>query len=76
MLRKDICKLCYQFHEMVWDEFNDEEWEEGYICCPVDYFQAHDSSFEDTTEGKLLGAIRGCRKTSGEIPIWCTFQRI
>lgn len=76
--RKEVCQKCYRYNERTWDEEAEEEWEEGRIACPADYFNV--MKFRgfplkaDRGLRNLFANIYGWREIADGIPDWCAFE--
>ena len=79
MLCKEVCQKCYRYHERVWDERVEIEWEEGFgVYCPVDYFNEIYSKKRNRVEktGQLRGmfaSIFGLKDILAAPPKYCEF---
>jgi dephospho-CoA kinase len=76
--KKDVCQKCFRMHEAKWTEYNEQEWNDGFISCPVENFEqmVRDGKIIkiDKRSRNFFGFLFGFHKTSGDIPLWCEFS--
>ena len=77
MLRKEVCQKCYRFNEKVWDGDAEDEWGEGRVVCPCDYFNTINYKGSKTNTGALRGmfaGIFGWHEIKDATPDYCKFS--
>jgi hypothetical protein len=78
-LKKEVCQRCYQYHERIWGEGNDAEWERGEVHCPMEHFEmlrmrGKDLAIKDKRLRDIFGMIFGWLSTDeANPPPWCEF---
>lgn len=78
-MNKCVCKICYQYHEASWGEWEDISWEEGIVDCPRNAARfKKDGVFIPKSHpmNKLLSSIFcGDINIEDGPPPWCNFSK-
>jgi len=78
-LNKGVCKRCYQYHEKMWNDRNEDEWVNGEVHCPGEHFEmlqmrGSDLEIKDKRLRDIFGMIFGWIETKNGCPDWCEFK--
>jgi len=70
--------MCYRYNEKLWGKDEDEEWGEGRVLCPADYFTEIYSTrskrrLKTGSMKNLFSHIFGERKINEDVPRYCEF---